>query len=299
MPINQPALNALDGSASGPVGGLEAGYMDSEIGHIRSGDAFFWRHLHWGLYESPEVEDPSPERYLVAAARMTDHMVEVAGVGDGASVLDVGCGFGGTLDYVGDRHRGCRLVGINIDERQLQNARQLLDEHAFSADPIHLVTADGCSLPVADNSVDHVLAVECIFHFPSRKQFFREVARVLRPGGTLAISDLLLQPGMFKAAAQRLDRDQKVLNDWWGGFHAPKTPDGYERLGRATGFDLLVNEDVNTETLPTYPALRHLTELGKNDTYHDVSLKAVDSLESFAVERIVTYHILSFRRRST
>ena len=38
-------------------------------------------------------------------------------------------------------------------------------------------------VPLATGSVDHVLAVECVFHFPSRKAFFREAARVLRPGG--------------------------------------------------------------------------------------------------------------------
>src|SRR5438034_5931485 len=43
--------------------------------------------------------------------------------------------------------------------------------------------ADACALPFPDASFDRVLAVECIFHFPSRLRFLKEAARVLKPGG--------------------------------------------------------------------------------------------------------------------
>lgn len=278
---------------------MKAAYLDNEIDQVHQGDAHFWRNMHWGLFDHPEIEDDSPERYLWAAGRMTERIIASGEVADGTRVLDVGCGFGGTLDYVGDRNKDCRLIGINVDERQLQQGRGLLAEHGAAKTPVSLVAADGCSLPVADNSVDHVLAVECIFHFPSRKEFFREAARVLRPGGTLALSDFLVRPGSMKAAAQRLNQDMGAVNEWFGSFSVPKTPQGYERLGRGAGFDVLRNEDVTAQTMPTYPALRRLAELGERNQYHDVSIKAVNSLESFAADGIVAYHILSFRRRST
>src|SRR5690606_8152196 len=141
------------------------------------------------------------------------------------------------------RNQGCRLVGLNIDPRQLRWARRLLatGDDAGDGDVPPFVAADGCRLPVAGGSLDHVLAVECVFHFASRKAFFREVARVLAPGGTLALSDFLIAPGGMSTFLAKAD--ELGPGDWYGHSAPPLTSSGYERLARATGFDLLVDDD--------------------------------------------------------
>ncbi|HEV3497777.1 MAG TPA: class I SAM-dependent methyltransferase, partial [Actinomycetes bacterium] len=209
-------------------------------------------------------------------------------VADGSQVLDVGCGFGGALDYIRTHRSGCRLAGINIDERQVQEARRLLG----GPEDIAFTVADGCRLPVADRSVDHVLAVECLFHFPSRKKFFREAARVLRPGGTLALSDFLFNRGTLST----ITPDLFVTDDqaaWYGRQSRPLTSDGYGRLGRGTGFDVLVDDDVSEGTFPTYAALRRL--------YRERELpdgvRAIDGLANLASAGVLGYHVLAFRRR--
>jgi SAM-dependent methyltransferase len=157
-------------------------YIDAEIEHMDEGGEppGYLRHFHWGLFDDPTVEDDSPERYYAAAESLTRHILDAAEVADGRRVLDVGCGFGGTLDTIRARNTGCRLVGLNIDVRQLQWARRMLARSAAaSAGPVSFVTGDGCKLPVENASVDHVLAVECIFHFPAAR---RSSAR--RPGSS-------------------------------------------------------------------------------------------------------------------
>jgi SAM-dependent methyltransferase len=263
-------------------------YVDSALAHMEEGGpAVFWHNLHWGLYPDPATADDSPEGYVAAAAALTEHVMTAAGVTPGTRVLDVGCGFGGTLAHLRDRHPGCRLAGVNIDERQLRWARRLGE-----GPPLPLAAADGCALPVAAASHDHVLAVECVFHFPSRKAFFREAARVLGPGGTLALTDFLLAAGgmgTFLAKAAELGP-----GDWYGHSSAPLTSAAYQRLGRGAGFDLLVDEDVTARTLPTYPARRRLyREAGAAE-----GVATIDRVEALATEGAWEYHVLAFRKRT-
>jgi ubiquinone/menaquinone biosynthesis C-methylase UbiE len=268
-------------------------YIDDALAHVGDGEVPFWRHLHWGLFDDPEVEDDDPFRYHVAAQAMTEHVVHCGQVRDGAGVLDVGCGFGGTLDMLRRRAGHDRLVGVNIDERQLRQGRDFLVADDEAARSIGLVAGDGCRLPVADASVDHVVAVECVFHFPSRKRFLREVARVLRPGGTVALTDFLCRPGGLRELARSMAAVGVGDQGWYGHTARPLTPESYGRLARAMGFDVLVDEDLTARTLPTYPALRRLYK--ETDAQHGV--QTVDSLEELSIAGVLQYHVLSFRRR--
>jgi SAM-dependent methyltransferase len=271
-------------------------YVDSALAHMEDGGEPppFWRHFHWGLFDGPGDD---PDRYFAAAEAMTQRVLDAAGVADGARVLDVGCGFGGTLDHVRSGYRDCRLVGLNIDVRQIRAAVRLLSAAAAAGGgPISFVTADGCRLPVASGSLDHVLAVECVFHFPSRKAFFQEAARVLEPGGTLALSDFLMAPGALSTVAGALAANTAGEglgeNEWYGHMAKPLTSVGYERLARRTGFEPLVDEDVNQRTLPTYRALRRLADA--SDSSDGVS--TIDGIESLAATGDLQYHVLAFRR---
>jgi SAM-dependent methyltransferase len=281
-------------------------YLDSAlaISEVR-GEVPFWRHLHWGLYDDPGNLDDDSDRYVSAAEALTEHLLQLAQVDDGRRILDVGCGFGGTLDHIRARHRDCWLVGLNIDERQLRRGQELLARYALTDDgPLPFLAADGCRLPLADASLDHVTAVECVFHFPSRKQFFREASRVLRPGGVLTLSDFLIgsgSPGQYMAALKALaagddgGAGDASRSNWFGHQSAPLTPSGYAKLGRGAGFDLLVDDDVTTGTFPSYGALRRL--------YVEWELPAaastIDDMATLARSGDLQYHVLSFRRRGS
>jgi cyclopropane fatty-acyl-phospholipid synthase-like methyltransferase len=272
-------------------------YVDAAFEHMVDGEeqAPFWRAFHWGLFPDPENMDDDPDRYYAAGERMTEAIVTAAGVTDGARVLDVGCGFGGTLDHIAARNKGCRLAGINIDERQMRQARVLLESHGRALDSsTPFITADGCRLPVASGSLDHILAVECIFHFPSRKTFLKEAARVLKPGGTLALSDFVAAPRALHSIVTRVAQAGLGDDSWYGHQSKPPTSATYERLGRAVGLDLVRNDNVTADTMPTYPALKNIY-MGAG---FPEGAASVEGLEDLARSGDLGYHVIAFKKRA-
>lgn len=219
--------------------------------------------------------------------RLDAEVVGAAGIEPGHVVLDAGCGFGGTLAGLERRIPEGTRLGVNVDARQLALARKAAPGSAFAR-------ADACSLPAASSSVDRVLAVECVFHFPSRLRFLKEAARALKPGGRAALSDFvparLGRPGLLGRWAESLvARGYGSLGDGW--------PDGgWESMARQAGLELVLDRDVTAQTLPTYPILLDLLAagaLGGASGPMGLSTRLLSWLSRLG---FVRYRIVSFRK---
>lgn len=63
----------------------------------------FGRHVHWGYGDDPQTALCDDEDYAAAAAKLTLELGQLAGIAEGQDVLDVGCGFGGTIASLNER----------------------------------------------------------------------------------------------------------------------------------------------------------------------------------------------------
>jgi SAM-dependent methyltransferase len=242
----------------------------------------FEHYVHWGYWESPEKADRSQEDFLAAMERLNSELLLVADLKDHQAVLDAGCGFGGTLAEIQTRWKEMNLFGINIDPRQLEIARQQVPGISF-------IEGNACVLPFETSTFDRVLAVECIFHFPSRLQFLKEAARVLKPGGLLALSDFVPRKlngsnsWIGKVIGQQIQKGYGQLGgDWIDG--------DYNAMARTANLRLIIDKDITAHTLPTYPVLLDLFPTPSLMSWPTRLLKWVSYL------RLIRYRILCFAK---
>ncbi len=235
-------------------------YFDRLFEQFRKGnpDALlaFGRHAHWGYWDYPAVADGSVADFASAAERLCRRVCDAGRVGDGLRILDCGCGFGGTIASLNERFSSVQLVGVNIDPRQLARAREQVKPR--TGNQIEFVEADACQLPFEDGSFDVVLAVECIFHFPSRERFFQQARRVLRKGGRLALCDFVPVRALLPLIKFGSQFATASVARTYGHVDGYFTLADYRNLGKTAGFVRVIEEDITVNTLPTYPVVRRL-----------------------------------------
>lgn len=128
----------------------------------------------------------------------------IAPVVEGAHVLDVGCGAGFDLVVARKTVGGSgRVCGIDMTPEMLERARKNFSE--LGVDDIELELVDSEKIPYPDETFDVVISNGVINLSPAKLALFREIRRVLKPGGRLQFADIVLAQPLPAAMKGNLD----------------------------------------------------------------------------------------------
>lgn len=170
-----------------------------------------------------------------------ERMATDLSVRKGERILDVGCGRGRIAAHVAS-FTGAHVTGMNIDNVQLNQARRFAKSANLSSS-CEFVEGDLNSIPFdfADASFDAVYNVQAFSYSEDLPRLFRELYRVLKPGGKIAILEYVLKEAFDSSNAHHVDllrRTKQVL----GAIGSPTIPQ-YENAFREAGFTVTLSED--------------------------------------------------------
>jgi erythromycin 3''-O-methyltransferase len=132
----------------------------------------------------------SPDTFDEACRSLARMVADLADIGCGDEILSVGCGFGEELFLWLAEYQPATISGIDIARHQISAATKRAHEQGVN-EKLRFVHGSATSLPFDDESFDKVISIEAAFHFEPRSLFFKHAFRVLKPGGTFVVTDMV------------------------------------------------------------------------------------------------------------
>lgn len=230
--------------------------------------------LIWGVHRTHGVHvgfyDDDHDSHDAAVENMNRVLADTVNIEPGDRILDAGCGVGGSSVWLAE-HRGAEVVGSNITDVHLEQARRLAASRDLNGQ-VRFVDDDFTDMGFPDDSFDVVWGLESVCHAEETPAFLAEAARVLAPGGRLVVADGFM-------TVRDLSPDQRrQMNHWLDGWAVPHLAhrDDFQAALGSAGFEDIEFRDITHHVLPSsrrlcvasalcYPVSRLLGLVGLRD----------------------------------
>lgn len=193
-------------------------------------------HIHHGYWIRGDESKEAAQLQLI------EHVAEAAEIQRNVKILDVGCGFGGSSIYLA-KECGAEATGITISPVQVEMANKAAAEAGVNAKFL-LMDAEAMTF---ETHFDVVWSVESITHYHDIARFFLAAAKLLKPGGTLAITDWFKKKGL---TPRECEKYLSAIED--GMMVELQTMEEYESYMIRGGLQVLRSEVLNKHCAKTW-----------------------------------------------
>lgn len=189
--------------------------------------------IHLGYWENNNQKI----NFAQATRQLTNLMISKTDISKGELFCDLGCGVGiPAILLAGEK--GCKVHGVTLSNLQKELAQKNAEKNK-TQDQTLFFTANALELPFEDNSYDGGWFFESIFHMGHEKAL-KEAGRVLKPGSTIVIADLV-DIGIMT------DEEKTMAKDICNAAYI--TIEEYPKILAKTGFELTELTDITSEVM--------------------------------------------------
>jgi cyclopropane fatty-acyl-phospholipid synthase-like methyltransferase len=194
--------------------------------------------------------------YEDATLNLIKKLNETSKITKGSIVLDIGCGTGRTLIYICEKY-GCKGVGVDISDEMIKDAKKYLTEVNKNLKNkklnIKFIRGSGSKLLnifKKGEKFTHIISEDAIFLVVNKKSLFKNLYRLLIPGGALAIADFLSERPKKELTEKEENLIYKLVN-WTEGLSF----DIYQDILKSVGFQNIQAEKRDNDMIKTYSIL--------------------------------------------
>ncbi|WP_406207537.1 methyltransferase domain-containing protein [Kitasatospora sp. NBC_01560] len=202
---------------------------------------------NFGDWHGIDAAPPSPEDRIRSQEQLYRRVLgTLPGPAERLRLAEVGCGLGSGAALALREFRFAAVTGVDIHPDQVERARAV-NSRALATFPDRLAYTLGAAdeLPFPDGSLDGVFSVEAAQQFRGLTGFAHEAARVLKPGGRLAVATFLSAPG-----AEVAERLSILLAGFADGLDVAHPLDAFTADLAEAGFVDVAAESIGADVWP-------------------------------------------------
>lgn len=235
--------------------------------------------LHYPLYRN------DGDDLFQCQKNLTDYCLSLLPNLKDKKVLEVGCGNGVQAIYICKDYAPAQMIGIDLNEENIKIAN--MEKQRQNLQNIQFLISDAQDIkPIESNSIDIVINIESAMHYPGKKKFIGEIFRVLKPGGSFIIADILT----------KIHKDKK--KGFWkkkmAYYHWPL--DRYIDALPKSGLELHTSNDITQDVLKGYKTCSIWIK-----NYRDTRVRnhmriwgnLMITLNAYLLKRKRTYHVFT------